>query len=663
MKTDPTSRLDGLTRENEVLRNRVLELERALARVGTTGPSEPLGRSLDEREALLAECENVGRMGSWIWDVQGDRVHWSEGLHRILGYDSATHTPSTEAFYARVHPDDVMHVRAAAERTVTTGASEHVSYRVLLPDGTVRHVGMDSVFLFDEEGTLRRAVGTVVDVTDREEAAREVARARWLLDETERFSSTGSWEWKLPQGTVTWSKGMYRLLGFDESEPASFELWDAAVHPDDHPHMADVRARAIATGRADPYECRFLRRDGTVRRLRVVGEPVYDASGESTGLIGTITDITAASEMEERVRQAQKMEMVGQLAGSIAHDFNNLLTVILGGVQEITRGQGASEMLTQVERAARSAAGLTQRLLGFSRQAVVQPEVVDLTRVIDDFRPLLGRALGAEVAVRVQHDDGEFLARLDENQLQQILMNLSVNARDAMGGRGTLTLSLARVTTLHGEVPLLLGGEYLRLTVSDTGHGMDPLTAQRIFEPFFTTKPIGKGTGLGLAMVEGAMKQAGGAVVVQTRLGEGTSFHLYFPPAPARASEHPPSPAMPGSLRVLLVEDDPCVRHALSVSLESIGCEVVAMDGGPAALEAWEQQQGQFDVLVTDLAMPDMRGEVLAATLLERSATLRAVLATGYVDRAIDLSAFEGRFKLLQKPVERHALAAALARL
>jgi signal transduction histidine kinase len=354
--------------------------------------------------------------------------------------------------------------------------------------------------------------------------------------------------------------------------------------------MAEVRARAVATGRADPYECRFLRRDGTVRRLRVVGEPVFDANGVSTGLIGTITDITAASEMEERVRQAQKMEMVGQLAGSIAHDFNNLLTVILGGVQEVARGQGASEMLTHVERAARSAAGLTQRLLGFSRQAVVQPEVVDLARVIDDFRPLLGRALGADVAVRVQHADGEFLARLDENQLQQILMNLSVNARDAMGGRGTLTLGLARVSILHAEVPSLLGGDYLRLTVTDTGHGMDPLTAQRIFEPFFTTKPIGKGTGLGLAMVEGAVKQAGGAVVVQTRLGEGTSFHLYLPPAPAPAADHPPSTAVSGSLRVLLVEDDACVRHALTVALESIGCEVVALDSGPAALEVWERR-------------------------------------------------------------------------
>jgi len=663
MQTDPTSRLAALAHENEVLRQRVLELERSLARVGGSEPAETFGRSLEEREALLAECENVGRMGSWIWDVPGDRVHWSAGLYRILAYDPAIDAPSTEAFFARIHPDDVAHVRAAADRTLATGASEHVSYRLLLPNGAVRHVGMDSVFLFDGTGTLRRAVGTIIDVTDREEAAREVARARWLLDETERLSATGSWEWKLPQGIVTWSKGMYRLLGFDESEPASFELWDAAVHPDDHAHMAEVRARAVATGRADPYECRFLRRDGTVRRLRVVGEPVYDAAGVSQGLIGTITDVTAATEMEERARQAQKMEMVGQLAGSIAHDFNNLLTVILGGVQELARSQGGSETLTHVERAARSAAGLTQRLLGFSRQAVVQPEVVDLARVIDDFRPLLAHALGPEIAVQLQPADGELRARIDENQLQQVLMNLSVNARDAMGGRGTLTLALARVTTQHGEVPSLLGGDYLRLTVSDTGRGMDADTARRIFEPFFTTKPIGKGTGLGLAMVEGAMRQAGGAVVVQSRVGEGTVFHLYFPPAPAPVAEATLSAATSTTHRVLLVEDDPFVRHALAVALDSIGCRVVAMGGGTAALEAWEQQQGQFDVLVTDLAMPDMRGEALAATLLARSPALRAVLATGYVDRAIDLSAFEGRFKLLQKPLESHALAAALARL
>ncbi|MCK9462283.1 MAG: response regulator [Proteobacteria bacterium] len=359
--------------------------------------------------------------------------------------------------------------------------------------------------------------------------------------------------------------------------------------------------------------------------------------------------------LQEELQQAMKMESIGRLAGGVAHDFNNILTSIVGNsslaMLELGPEHKVTPLLAQVEKAAMSAAALTRRLLAFARKQVVAPTVVDLNHLVESLRGMLARLIGEDVALRLELSEGLGAARVDVGQFEQVLLNLAVNARDAMPDGGTLTIATANA---EGQVVL---------AVRDTGHGMDDAVRSRIFEPFFTTKPVGKGTGLGLSMVYGTVTQAGGAIEVDSEVGKGTEFRIRLPrcdepPTVATRGSKPPD-AQRGSETILIAEDDETVRDLLQRTLDGQGYRVLAARTGPEAIALAKKHDGRIDLLLTDVVMPGMGGRELADRLRAQRPELRVLFTSGYSDRnPARGGAGDTRESFIAKPTTPRELAA-----
>ncbi len=374
------------------------------------------------------------------------------------------------------------------------------------------------------------------------------------------------------------------------------------------------------------------------------GFPVRDPAGKVYRIAGVAEDITDRIRLEEQLAQAQKMEAIGQLSGGIAHDFNNRLTVIMGNLQLLQRQLGDDPAATGKLRAAleatHGAAHLTRQLLTFARQQVLQPTVIDLNELLIGMREMLARSLGETVALVTSPGQALWPVNADRHLLENVLLNLAINARDAMPGGGTLTLETANLVLgedYRATHPYTVPGEYVLLAVSDTGEGMPEEVRRRVFEPFFTTKPPGKGTGLGLSMVYGFVKQAGGTIEVYSEEGHGTSFKIYLPRA-AAGGQAGAAKGQPGDREavrltgktVLLVEDDPAVRAIADAQLRELGCRVLTAGSGPEALEVFARQPG-IDLLFTDMIMPGgLTGIELAGRLREKHPNLAVIYTTGY---------------------------------
>jgi signal transduction histidine kinase/CheY-like chemotaxis protein len=388
------------------------------------------------------------------------------------------------------------------------------------------------------------------------------------------------------------------------------------------------------------------RRDGTLFWESAVISPVKDASGRVAHFVAVKEDITSRKVLEAELLQAQKMEAVGRLAGGVAHDFNNLLTVI-SGFTELTLGRlGAGHAcegyLKEVQRASVQAASLTRQLLAFSRRQVLQPAVVDLGGVVANMQKMLRRILGEDVALEVRRARDLAMVLADPGQVEQALMNLCVNARDAMPSGGRLEV-VTENADLDGEAarsrPGASPGRYVSLTVRDTGHGMAPEVLAHVFEPFFTTKPQGKGTGLGLAMVYGFVKQSGGYVEVDSAPGRGTAVRVLLPrvEVPSDGAREPPAPAaaLRGTETILVVEDQGEVARVMRTSLEEQGYRVLLAGGAEAAARAVGEHGGPVHLLVTDVVMPGRNGREVADLVSERRPGIRVLFMSGYTDDAI----------------------------
>jgi len=380
-------------------------------------------------------------------------------------------------------------------------------------------------------------------------------------------------------------------------------------------------------------------------------------------------DVTEQSALEGELRQAQKMESVGQLAGGVAHDFNNLLTVITGRIDFLIGAPNMNDEqesdLVEIKMAAERAAELTRQLLAFSRKQLLQPRVLDLNRTLDEFEPMLRRLIGEDIRIRIEHGHELGYVSADPGQLQQVLLNLALNARDAMPAGGVITFRTANETTANGAgsppTPVA-AGEYVLLEVTDTGLGMDPATQARIFEPFFTTKAQGKGTGLGLSTVYGIVKQSGGGISVASKPDAGTVFRLYFPRAAgyalAHAVETPHDPSLSGTETILLVEDEKSVRKLVERVLRSCGYQVLAAEDGSDALRVASDSDLAVDMVLTDIVMPEMSGRELVDALHTDRPTLRVLYMSGYTDDEIMRRGLnDPGISFIQKPFTAEKLA------
>jgi PAS domain S-box-containing protein len=439
-------------------------------------------------------------------------------------------------------------------------------------------------------------------------------------------------------------------------------LWMERIHPDD-------RARVQAALQADRQhfraEYRVVRPDGEVRWISDRSFPVVDRDGRLIRIAGMATDETDRRRLEAQLLHAQRMESIGRLAGGIAHDFNNLLTVIMSHAIFASQSpETAAEDLMAIERAAARAADLTRQLLTFARRQVVEPRVIDVNALTLNIDKLLRRLLGADVELVTLLGTELWPVKADPAQLEQVLVNLALNARDAMPAGGKLTIETSNVALDRAYIdthPEVTPGDYVMIAVSDTGEGIPPDVLPMIFEPFFTTKPSGAGTGLGLATCYGIVRQAGGHIWAYSEPGRGTSFKVYLPRVEGEAAQATtaPAPVAPrGSETILVVEDDPSVRVIAVRTLRALGFSVLEAASGPEALRLAAAHEAPIHLLLTDVVMPHMGGRELAARLRAARPDLKVLFTSGYTHNAIvHRGVLDPGLSFLPKPYVPHVLA------
>jgi two-component system cell cycle sensor histidine kinase/response regulator CckA len=465
-----------------------------------------------------------------------------------------------------------------------------------------------------------------------------------------------------PQGFISsWNSGAERIFGYRSDEVRGKHI-GFLLHSNagDQPHILE---RVQAGGLIENYEMALVRRDGKLIDVSITISPILGQQGVITGYSTIARDVSERKLLEEQLIQSQKMNAIGRLAGGIAHDFNNLLTAILGYCQLAERlligDTPLAGYISEMRKAGEQAASLTSQLLAFSRQQVVRPEVLDINAVLKDFDGILRRLIGEDVELILISGPHAGLIRANASQIQQVIVNLVVNARDSMPGGGRLVIETAGVLLDDDYAKHHMNvqpGPYVTISVSDTGTGIDRETLQHIFEPFYTTKGLGKGTGLGLSTVYGIVEQAGGHIDVISEVGRGTTFRINLPQVcgPAPKPEVVPDLLLArtvGKQTLLLVEDEETVRRLTSEVLRQCGYAVIEAESGPEAIRLTENHPGQLDLLLTDVMLPGMGGAEVARRLCQMRPALRVLYMSGYLGTSISRQGVEfSPSNFIQKP-------------
>jgi PAS domain S-box-containing protein len=511
-------------------------------------------------------------------------------------------------------------------------------------------------------------------VTNERETATAALRAR---DEQLRVAldaaRMGVWFWSATENRLTWDDTLRRMYGLGPGEQVTgYHDFLSRIHPDDREFVEGSVRRALAEGGRLDYEFRIVLPDGRVRWIADLGSVVSDSDGKPVGLTGTCQDVTDRRTAEEQLRLAHKMESVGRLAGGVAHEANNQMSVVMSAADFILARPDLPAAVRadagHIRRAAERTAAVTAQLLAFGRRQVLRPQVINLNDVLERFRPVLQRTLGEDCPVTLLLDPGLGPVQADPGQLEQVLLNLAINARDAMPRGGRLTVETATVA-LSEDSALRPGvrvrpGRYAELAVSDSGLGMDQATLAHAFEPFFTTKGVGQGTGLGLATVYGIVKQSEGYVWAESEPGHGTTIRVYLPmtaaaPAPvAEAVSHPP--VARGEL-VLVVEEEEQVRTVAARALTEAGYTVLVAESGERALEITRQNGNRPVLALVDVVMPGLSGSELAVELARFFPGTRVLFTSGYTDGEIlRRGLLEPGATFLAKPFSPEALVRAV---
>jgi PAS domain S-box-containing protein len=599
--------------------------------------------------------------------LEGVVTGWNPAAERVFGYSEREMVgQSIFVLIPEELHDDERDILARIRRGERVDFADTVRIR---KDGTRIDIALAVSPVWDSSGIVIGASSIKRDITDRKRAEAELARReeryRALVMATTSIVWLADADGRLGGEQESWR----RYTGQGPEERAG-PAWINAVHPDDRDAFRSgwrqARERRVI------WETRvrlWSEQHGAYRHVVCRAVPNVAPDGAVLEWIGAISDVEDRWVAEERLRHADRMESVGRLAGGIAHEANNQMTVILGAAEFLGRHleEGAArEDLEHIRRAAKRTASITQQLLAFSRRQVLQPQVVDLNAVISAMEPILQRALGEISQVRIRLARDLKAVRADPGQLDQVLLNLSLNARDAMPEGGTLTIETVNVivdeshTTAKAVEPVA-PGEYAAMVVSDSGAGMDRETMEHVFEPFFTTKAVGEGTGLGLATVYGIVKQSGGFVSVYSERGHGTSFRIYLPVAePSREIERSGRQPVAGGGRetVLVAEDEPAVRAILARALREYGYSVMEARDGTHALEVAQRAPAPPDLVIADVVMPRMGGKQLADEIERRWPATPVLFTSGYTGAdAVSRGLLDEGREFLQKPLEPDGLA------
>jgi PAS domain S-box-containing protein len=533
-------------------------------------------------------------------------------------------------------------------------------------------VEIDLVPLTDQAGLPTLFVMTERDITDSHLAEVElsVSEARFRL--ITKATKNAVWDWNIRAGDFWWSEGLLEQFGHHPDPDAKVpSIWRENVHPDDLRGIEELFDK-LTLGEVPAIHAtyRFRRGDGSWAHVDDNAFPIKDEKGRVIRVLGSMTDISERVEMEDRLRQSQKLESLGQLTGGVAHDFNNLLAIIMGNTEMLQDGLGEANPLRRFANASAvatdRAAELTNRLLSFSRKQMLRPQVLDINAVVIDFEEMLRRTLGADIDIEVKVYDDLWPAEIDLAQLEAALLNLANNARDAMPNGGSLTIETANVvldsTYVSNEFDLP-AGQYILVAVSDTGNGISKDQINQVFQPFFTTKAIGQGTGLGLSMVHGFVKQTGGHVRIYSEVDEGTTVKMYFSRYIGDQTTHNDTaeykPLLQGHETILVVEDDDLILQQLMAQLLGLGYRVIAASAGPPALDIL-LARSDVDLLLTDVILPGgMNGRQIADAALAIHPSLKVLFTSGYSENAIvHHGRLDSGVNFLGKPYRRSELAA-----
>jgi PAS domain S-box-containing protein len=518
-----------------------------------------------------------------------------------------------------------------------------------------------------EGGRLRRAWGSQRDITERKRTEQELSRSEERYRDMVENAHDIIYSHDLEGNYTSINKAGERITGYTREEALKLNLAQT-VAPEYLEKAREMLARKLAGEDVTAYELEIVAKDGRRVAVEVNTRLVYQ-NKVAVGVQGIARDVTERKHLEEQLRQSQKMEAVGRLAGGIAHDFNNLLTAITGYSDLTLRRLRPEDPLRrnveEVKKAGERAASLTRQLLAFSRKQVLQPKVLDLNSVVSDMEKMLRRLIGEDIELRTALAPELGSVRADPGQIEQVIMNLAVNARDAMPHGGNLIIETGNVSLDEGYATRHIAvkpGAYVMLAVSDTGAGMSEETQARIFEPFFTTKEVGRGTGLGLSTVYGIVKQSGGNIWVYSEEGRGTAFKIYLPRVDEAAQEYKPSQGaeepLDGTEVILLAEDDERVRNLVRAVLEGYGYRVLEAEDGGAALSISARHEGPIHLLLTDVVMPKMSGRELAGRLARVRPGMKVLYMSGYTDESIvHHGVLDADTPFIQKPFEPEALA------
>lgn len=521
-------------------------------------------------------------------------------------------------------------------------------------DGREYWVDMSIAPIVGSDGRATHFVATGRDITEKKRAAERLSESEERFSIVAMMTTDAIWDWDIATGRVQWNSNIASVFGHDDVPVEDgFREWESRIHPDDRERVASSVLAAV-NGTVDTWleEYRFRRGTGTYAEVLDQGHIIRNAAGEATRMVGGVRDITETRLNEAKRLQAQRLEAIGQLTGGVAHDFNNLLTVIIGTAETLA-DEIADPRLSAIaqlnHKASRQGAALTRQLLTFAGRQPLEPASLNISSSIRAMEGLLSAALSETIILQLALDPAAGHVRADAAQLEASIMNLCINARDAMPNGGRVTISTTR------------SGEHAVVRISDDGFGMDAETRAKAFEPFFTTKPFGKGSGLGLSMVYGFVRQSGGRIDIESEPGKGTTISLSFP---RLASTDTPAETVTngvlegGNERLLVVEDDPMVRDFAAGTLVSLGYSVTCAGDATEALRILKTD-GPFDLVFSDVVMPGpIDGRALASEIRTHYPDLPVVLATGYAD--IERIAAASRFRPLAKPYTRRQLADAL---
>ena len=624
------------------------------------------GAPLDALRALAFETIGDAVM---VMELDGTIIDLNPAAERLFGYSRAEMLGSQPAMF-RDGERGVQQASTIWSALERDGRWEG-EYGFRRRDGSHGTADVHVATRYDEQGRPVGMVGVGRDVTERRRVERELAASEERYRLISRSTHDLMYDWDIVAGAIAWNDAVSTAFRHPpQSVRADLEWWEGQIHPDDRARVVASITGAVASGaEAWTEEYRFRRGTGDYAYVLDRGSFHRDAAGKPVRMVGMMVDLSERRQLEEQLRQAQKMEAVGQLAGGMAHDFNNIMTAVQLHTEFLLEALHATDPrrrdAEEVARAVSRAAGLTRQLLAFSRKQLLSPRLLDLNDTVRETAKMLRRLIGEHIALATALEQDLWPVCADEGQLEQVLLNLALNARDAMPGGGRLEIETANVTLDEGAAAYsapMAPGAYVRLTVSDTGVGMDAKTRAKVFEPFFTTKPVGEGTGLGLAMVYGIVKQSGGYVWVESAPGKGSTFRIFLPRAPqgGDASQVSPAVLVParGAETVLLVEDEDAVRGLARRVLQRQGYRVIEARNGREALEAADAHAGEIHLLLTDAVMPELGGLELVTALRARRPGLRVLVVSGYSsDDAERRGRAASGVAFLQKPFTMHQLA------